>query len=201
VVGRGFPAVRERQALLAEALDIINLLWRGGYRSYDGRYLKLEDARVFDLPSTPPAIAVAAGGKKAAGLAATHGSGLFATEPRADLVEAFTAAGGSGPRYAEIAVSWAPTAEEAVRAAHETTRWAVFGWKVMAELPNPANFEAASELVRPEDVREKLVTGPDPEPYRAAIREYEQAGFDHIALMNVGPDPDGFLDFAAKELL
>src|SRR4051794_29601794 len=41
VVGRGFPAVRERQELLAEALDIINLLWRGGYQSYDGRYLKL----------------------------------------------------------------------------------------------------------------------------------------------------------------
>ena len=82
VVGQGFPAVRERQARLAEALDIINLLWQGGYQSYEGKYLRLEDARVFDLPSRLPAIAVAAGGRQAAELAATHGSGLFATEPR-----------------------------------------------------------------------------------------------------------------------
>ena len=200
VVGRGFPAVRERQALLAEALDIINLLWRGGYQSYQGKYLRLEDARVFDLPSRLPVIAVAAGGKAAAELAATHGSGLFATEPRKDLVETFASAGGAGPKYAEIPVAWAPTGEAAVREAHRTTRWAVTGWKVMAELPNPANFEAASETVRPEDVREKFVTGPDPQPYLEAIREYAAAGFDHIALMNCGPDPDGFLEFFTKEL-
>jgi len=201
VVGRGFPGVRERQALLAEALDIINLLWRGGYRSYEGKFLTLEDARVFDLPDTPPAIAVAAGGKKAAELAATHGGGLFATEPRADLVEAFAAAGGSGPKYAEIGVAWAPDEDDAVRAAHETARWSVFGWKVMSELPNPANFEAASELVRPDDVREAMVAGPDPDRYRDAIHQYEKAGYDHIALMNSGPDPDGFLTFCERELI
>ena len=200
VVGRGFPGVRERQALLAEALDIINLLWRGGYRSYEGKFLTLEDARVFDLPDTPPAIAVAAGGKKAAELAATHGGGLFATEPRADLVETFTGAGGRGPKYAEIPVAWAPTEEAAVRAAHETTRWAVTGWKVMAELPNPVNFEAASATVRPDDIREKFAVGPDPQPYLDAVRPYVQAGYDHVVLMNAGPDPDGFLDFFAKEL-
>jgi G6PDH family F420-dependent oxidoreductase len=200
VVGQGFPSVRERQARLAEALDIINLLWQGGYQSYDGRYLQLEDARVFDLPPRLPAIAVAAGGKSAATLAATHGSGLFATEPNADLVEAFTAAGGSGPKYAEIAVAWAPNVEDAVREAHRTTRWAVGGWKVMAELPNPANFEAASATVRPEDIRENFVVGPDPEPYREAIRKHTDAGFDHVVLMNCGPDPDGFMDFFTKEL-
>jgi alkanesulfonate monooxygenase SsuD/methylene tetrahydromethanopterin reductase-like flavin-dependent oxidoreductase (luciferase family) len=50
VSGRRFPARRERHELLREALEIIRLRWRGGYRSYDGMYLRLEDARVFDLP-------------------------------------------------------------------------------------------------------------------------------------------------------
>ncbi|WP_433293385.1 TIGR03557 family F420-dependent LLM class oxidoreductase [Actinoplanes sp. CA-030573] len=200
VVGQGFPAVAERQERLAEALDIINLLWQGGYQSYDGRHLRLEDARVFDLPDKLPAIAVAAGGRQAAELAATHGSGLFATEPRADLVDTFHAKGGKGPKYVEVAVAWAPSEEEAVKAAHDTTRWALLGWKVMSELPNPVNFEAASELIRPEDIAAKMVVGPDPEAYRAAIQEHEKAGYDHIVLMNAGPDPDGFLDFCAKEL-
>jgi G6PDH family F420-dependent oxidoreductase len=156
---------------------------------------------VFDLPDKLPAIAVAAGGKNAAELAATHGSGLFATEPRPDLVETFTEAGGSGPKYAELAVAWAPDEADAVRAAHETSRWSVLGWKVMSELPNPANFEAASATVRPDDVRDQLVTGPDPQRYRDAIGKYEKAGFDHIALMNTGPDPDGFLTFCERELI
>jgi alkanesulfonate monooxygenase SsuD/methylene tetrahydromethanopterin reductase-like flavin-dependent oxidoreductase (luciferase family) len=36
--------------MLREALEIIRLLWSGGYQSYDGKHLRLEDARVFDLP-------------------------------------------------------------------------------------------------------------------------------------------------------
>ena len=54
VVGQGWPSVTERHEIFREALEIIRLLWQGGYRSYEGRHLKLEDARVFDLPETPP---------------------------------------------------------------------------------------------------------------------------------------------------
>jgi len=34
IVGQGFPAVGERHERLREALEIIRLLWQGGYRSY-----------------------------------------------------------------------------------------------------------------------------------------------------------------------
>ncbi|MEV4348455.1 TIGR03557 family F420-dependent LLM class oxidoreductase [Actinoplanes sp. NPDC049596] len=200
VVGQGFPSVRGRHERLVEALDIINLLWQGGYQSYEGKHLQLEDAQVFDLPEKLPVIAVAAGGNNAAELAATHGGGLFATEPRKDLVETYARSGGKGPKYAEVSVAWAPTAEAAIKAAHETSRWGVTGWKVMAELPNPVNFEAASATVRPEDVAEAFAHGPDPEPYVKSVKEYTEAGYDHIVLMNAGPDPDGFLDFFEKDL-
>lgn len=200
VVGLGFPSVRARHERLVEALEIINLLWRGGYQSYEGKHLQLEDARVFDLPDRLPVIAVAAGGKQAAELAATHGTGLFATEPRADLVESFTGAGGAGPKYAEVPMAWATTEQAGVDEALRTTRWALTGWKVMSELPNPVNFEAASQTVRADDIREKFAVGPDAAPYLAALKEYADAGFDHLVLQNAGPDPDGFLDFFAKEL-
>src|SRR6202000_871433 len=57
VTGEGVPARRVRHERFREALEIIRLLWRGGYRSYDGKHLQLEDARVFDLPEKPPVIA------------------------------------------------------------------------------------------------------------------------------------------------
>jgi G6PDH family F420-dependent oxidoreductase len=62
VVGRGWPAVSARHEMLRESLEIIRLLWSGGYHSYEGKHLTLEDARIFDLPPTPPLIAVASGG-------------------------------------------------------------------------------------------------------------------------------------------
>src|SRR4051794_19781665 len=163
VTGQGFPSVRGRHERLREALEIINLLWQGGYRSYEGKHLQLEDARVFDLPDQLPVIAVAAGGKDAAELAATHGSGLFATEPRSDLVEAYAGRGGTGPKYAEVPMAWATTEEAGVQEALKTTPWAVTGWKVMSELPNPANFAAASATVTEDDIRQQFAVGPNPE--------------------------------------
>lgn len=195
VVGQGFPGVHGRHERLREALEIIRLLWRGGYQSYEGRHLRLEDARVFDLPDQPPVIAVAAGGPAAAAIAAELGDGLFATEPEPDLVLAYQRGGGDGPRYAEVPLAWAPDEQQAVRAAWETSRWAVTGWKVMSELPNPVNFDAASRTVTDDDIRQQFAVGPDPDVHTAAVKRYADAGFDHLVLQNAGPDPDGFLDF------
>jgi coenzyme F420-dependent glucose-6-phosphate dehydrogenase len=33
------------------------------------------------------------------------------------------------------------------------------------------------------------------------IRRFEDAGFDHVYLHQIGPDQDGFLRFARRELL
>jgi G6PDH family F420-dependent oxidoreductase len=41
VVGRGWPAVRTRHEMLRESLEIIRLLWSGGYHSYEGKHLTL----------------------------------------------------------------------------------------------------------------------------------------------------------------
>ncbi|MFV2112513.1 TIGR03557 family F420-dependent LLM class oxidoreductase [Micromonospora sp. LOL_025] len=200
VVGQGFPSVRGRHERLREALEIIRLLWQGGYRSYEGKHLHLEDARIFDLPETPPVIAVAASGRSSATMAAELGDGLFVTEPKASIVEHYRRAGGDGPRYAEVPMAWATDDQQAVRAVLETSRWMVTGWKVMSELPNPVNFDAASAYVEERHVRELFSVGPDPEAHVAAVRPYVEAGYDHVVLQNAGPDPDGFLDFFAGDL-
>ncbi|MFI7277099.1 TIGR03557 family F420-dependent LLM class oxidoreductase [Streptomyces sp. NPDC049879] len=201
VVGPGFPeSVPERHERLREAVEIIKLLWRGGYRSYEGRHLRLADARVFDLPDEPPLVALAAGGHEAATLAAETGCGLFATEPRPELVDTYRQSGGDLPRYAEVPLAWAPDERTAARAALETNRWGVTGWKVMSELPNPVNFEAATTTVREEDMLEQFACGSDPDHHVAMARKFADAGFDRLVLMNAGPDPDGFIEFFRDEL-
>ncbi|MFI0242174.1 TIGR03557 family F420-dependent LLM class oxidoreductase [Streptomyces sp. NPDC016845] len=201
VTGHGFPnSVPERHALLREALEIIRLLWSGGYRSYHGKFLHLDDARVFDLPQEAPVIAVAAAGPLAARIAAELGDGLFATEDKSEIVEAYHAAGGDGPRYVEVPMAWAPDEDAGAQAALSTSRWAVTGWKVMSELPNPANFEAATSTVRKEDILAKFACGSDPNRYVEVAQPFVDAGFDRLVMQNAGPDPDGFIDFYQREL-
>lgn len=201
VVGRGFPdSVQVRHQMLREALEIIRLLWRGGYRSYQGRHLRLSDARVFDLPEELPPILVAASGARSARIAAELGDGLFATEDKPEIVRHYRAAGGTGPGYAEVPTAWAGDARAGARAALETSRWAVTGWKVMTELPNPVNFEAATATVREEDIRERFACGGDPDRFLEVAGRFVDAGFERLVLLNAGPDPDGFFDFYRGEL-
>jgi G6PDH family F420-dependent oxidoreductase len=200
VVGNVFPQVKERHDRFREALEIIRLLWRGGYRSYEGTHLQLVDARVFDLPDRLPLICVAAGGPRAVQIAVDLGDGLVATEARADLVDRYRSGGGSGPRYAEVPLAWGPDVETAAQAVVDKSRWALTGWKVMSELPNPANFDAASRTVTTQDVQKQFACGPDVQTHLDKVRSFADAGFDHLVMQNAGPDPDGFFDFWEREL-
>ncbi|MDX6739181.1 TIGR03557 family F420-dependent LLM class oxidoreductase [Actinocorallia sp. A-T 12471] len=201
VVGEGFPeSPKKRQEMLREAVEIIRLLWQGGYRSYRGEHFELARAKLFDLPDEPVPIAVAAGGPAAAKLAAEIGDALFVTEPESALSGTYREAGGRGPVYGEMSLAYAQNEQTAVKAAHSTTRWSVLGWKVMSELPTPSAFAAASETVREEDIAAAFPCGSDPDKIVAAARSYVDSGTDHLVILNCGPDPDFFFDFYSGQL-
>jgi G6PDH family F420-dependent oxidoreductase len=200
VVGAGWPPPSTRQAMLGEAIDIIEQLWTGEEVTHVGEHYDVDRAKLWDVPTKAPRLALAAGGLRAAELAGDKGAGLFATEAKPQLIEAWRRAGGKGARYAEVALSWAKSEEEAVRVAHERFSFGMLGWKVLPELPTPTSFEDALEHVHPEDVAKKISCGPDPDRHVQAIRKYAEAGFDHLVLVGIGPDQHGFLGFWKEEL-
>jgi G6PDH family F420-dependent oxidoreductase len=200
VVGARWPSIGVRQAMLSEAIDVIRKLFDGEKHSLRGEYFELEEARIYDLPDEPPPILVAAGGPRAATLAAEKGDGLVATQPDAKLVQTYKKAGGSGPLCAEVGLCYAPSEEEAQMTVKQMHAWSALGWDVLPELRVPAAFEAASRSVRAEDLAESLPMGPDPEQHLEAIGEHIDAGFDHIIVSQVGPDQDSFFGFFEKEL-
>ena len=199
VIGKPWPSIDVRQSMLREAIEIIRLLWDGG-RSYDGKHLQISDARVFDLPEELPTIAVAAGGKRSARIAAELGDALFATEPDAQLVATYADAGADGPRFAEVPLSWARDEDSAAASAYEKFRFGLTGWKVQAELPNPVNFDVATAFVTQEHILASFGCGADPDRHLEVVQEFVDAGFDQLILTNAGPDPDGFFDFFAHVL-
>jgi G6PDH family F420-dependent oxidoreductase len=199
VVGEGWPGTDVRHAMLLEAVDIMRALWRGGRQTHHGDYFDVQDAQLFTLPDEPPEVYVAGGGPAELRVAAQVGDGMFATSPEASLVDAYRRAGGDGKRFGQLSACWDTDVEKAIATAHERWRFAM-GWPVQAELPNPSNFEAASQTVRPEDVTKTVAVGPDPQRHLDAIREWVDAGFDHVCIVQVGPDQEGYLRFWRDEL-
>jgi G6PDH family F420-dependent oxidoreductase len=201
VVGRGWPPADVRHDMLAEALEIMALLWEGGYHSYRGEWFDVEDARVFDLPDEPVPVFVAASGRESAELAGRHGDGLVATEPDPSIVETFRKSGGEGKTtWSQIPVCWGEDEGAALETAHRQFRWSALGWKVQSELPNPVNFDAAAGSVRPEDLAGSIPHGPDPEPYVEAARTFAEAGYERLAFLQIGDDQEGFFRFWDSEL-
>jgi hypothetical protein len=71
---------------------------------------------------------------------------------------------------------------------------------VQAELPNPVNFDVATELVTADHLREQFGCGPDVDRHVEVARQFSEAGYDHLALINAGPDMNTFFDFFTKNL-
>lgn len=201
VTGAPWPSIAERHAMLGEAADIFRELWDGGARAYEGDFFVLDHAELFDLPAKPIPIVIGVSGEKSVALAAEKADGIMATEPSKELVETFRKAKKSGSAWGEVSLAYAPSEEEGLKLAKERFAFSALGWAVNSELPSVEGFEAATKYVRPEDLAETIPAGPDPEVHLKAIRKFVDAGFDHVALLGIGPDQAGFIRFAEKELL
>jgi len=202
ILGDKWPPADTRQDMLEEAIEVMRLLWQGGQQSHEGDYFLVENARVYDLPDDPIEIMVAASGENAAQLAGRLGDGLIGTSPNKETLQAFDKAGGTGkPRYGQLTVCWAETEEAAVKTALEIWPNSGVPGQLSQELALPAFFEQAAQLVTEDTIKESVICGPDAQPVLDAIREYEDAGYTHVYLHQVGPDQEGFFRFAERELI
>jgi G6PDH family F420-dependent oxidoreductase len=202
VLGDRWPSVSERQELLEEAIALMRELWQGGLVSHEGPAYTVDRARIYTLPDEPPPVYVAAAGSDSAELAGRIGDGLITTAPDPEVAQAFERAGGSGPRIGQATVCYAEDEEQARKTAYEIWPNAALGGTLGQELPAPADFEAAAEsMVTEEDVAEKVPCGPDPERHVEAIREYVDAGYDHVYVHQIGRDQEGFLRFYREHVL
>ncbi len=202
ILGDHWPAPDERLEMLEEAVEVIRLLWQGGYQTHRGMHYTVENARIYTLPDPLPPIMVAASQPQAAELAGRIGDGLVNVSPDEEIAGAFESAGGAGkPCYGQITLCFAESEEAARRTAFEAWPNGGITGALSQELALPAHFEQAAQMVTEDDVAEEVLCGPDPEPVHEKIREYEQAGYDHVYLHQVGRDQEGFFGFAEREIL
>jgi G6PDH family F420-dependent oxidoreductase len=204
VIGRGWPPVNVRHEMLEEALTIINALFDGQYVDFKGEHFRVDSAKLWDVPQHPVPIGVAVSGEQSITTFAPLADHLIAVEPQADLVSLWQQekADSGTRRIGQLPVCWGPDRDACVERAHELFRWFGGGWKVNAELPGTAGFAGATQFVTKDDVADAIPCGPDLDPIVVAVREFEDAGFTDVALVQIGDESQrDFLDMAEKQLL
>jgi G6PDH family F420-dependent oxidoreductase len=203
VIGAGWPPVNVRHEMLGEAVEIIGELFAGGYVNRRGTHYRVDSAKLWDCPDGGVPIAVAVSGEQSVAAFAPVADAMVAVEPLPELVGAFDAAAGTSlPKIGQQPICWGRNRDTAIALAHDQFRWFAGGWKVNAELPGTAAFAAATQFVRSDDVARAIPCGPDVAAHVEAVRPFVDAGFTHVALVQVGGDtqPD-YLTFAQQELL
>ena len=200
VLGDKWPAADERLEMLEEAIAVMRTLWEGGEQTFRGGWYEVEDARLYTLPEEPVPVYVAAAKPLAAELAGRVGDGLISTVPEKDVVASYREGGGDGPRYGMVTCCWAESEADAKQTAHRVWPNSAIRGDLTQELPRPAHFMQAAQMVTEDDVAESVVCGPDVERYVEQVKAFTDAGFDHVYFHQVGRDQEGFFRFWRDEL-
>lgn len=201
ILGDRWPPADVRLSMLEEAVAIMRDLWTGGVVDHHGEHFTVENARLYTCPDEPPPVYVSAFGPAAAALAGRIGDGYVGTFPDAKLIESYRSAGGGGPLSAGVKMCWGEDEERCRRRAHLLWRTSGLPGEISQELPSPAHFEQAATLVDEDMVARTISCGPETYRHVDCVRAFEQAGYDHVYLAQVGGADEAFFRYAADELL
>jgi coenzyme F420-dependent glucose-6-phosphate dehydrogenase len=200
IEGQAFPPFSERLARLEESLLFVRNLLVGEEVTGVGDYFSVDRAQLFDSAPDLP-IYLAASGPKSASLAKKLSDGLICLGPRGDLVQTFGHGGApKRPRLAQISVCYAASEAKGAEIAHRRFPEVAMEGTLFTELTTPAEFSKAASQVSEADVQAAIVCGPDPLLYQRAIEDCLEAGFDGVALHQIGDNQKGFLEFWTREL-
>ena len=208
-----WPEFKERFARLREAVRLMRQLWSEERVTFEGDYYRTKDATVYDRPEGGIPIYVAAGGPVVAKYAGRAGDGFICTSGKGmelyteklmpAVAEGAAAAGRTAAdvdKMIEIKLSYAHTEEEAL----ENTRfWAPLSLTPEQKhgLDDPVAMAEAADRLPIEQVAQRWIVATTPEQVAEAVKQYVDAGFDHLVFHPPGEDQAGFLRSFAEEVL
>jgi coenzyme F420-dependent glucose-6-phosphate dehydrogenase len=204
-----FPSLHEQQERMEESVTIIRRLLDGETVTFDGKYFKTRDAKLYSLPERRPPIYMSAFGDKAAAMAGRIADGVWTlADPRqAPGVIAGYRRGceEAGREPGEIILqgmfSWAEDDDTALEASKE--------WK--ATLPpqhytdpiyKPAEIQANGREISDAMFKAGAVISSDPKAHVRRVKLIREMGATAVVMMNTsGADPEGALRMYGREVL
>jgi len=211
VTGGYWPEAPERLERMWEAVELIKKLFTGKDVKHRGAYFRMETARLWTMPESPPPIYIATAGPLTAKRAGRMVDGIITPgatlEKIAGLFDRFDAGAreagrepGSQEKILQLHLSWAQTDEEAL--ANAVNEWPNGGMKFpKQDIRSPHDFAQMAKLVRPEDFEGRMLITSDLEAHRADIQRYLDLGVDRIYLHNVGRNQTEWIEAFGRDVL
>jgi coenzyme F420-dependent glucose-6-phosphate dehydrogenase len=180
-------------------------LWAGETVTHYG-LVRVEEAKLYTRPQIPPQIIGAAITAETAEWVGGWADGLITIshpyEKLKKVVDAFRRGGGEGKSmYLKVQLSYAADEETALNGAYEQWRTNIFKSPVLAELRNPQQFDAAAELIKPEDMHEFVRISANPEKHIEWLHKDIELGFETISLHNVNREQQKFIEVFGEKVL
>lgn len=205
ITGDIWPAKTERNARLKECVDIIRALWAGETVTHYG-LVRIEEAKLYTRPENPPLIIGAAITPETAEWVGSWADGLITInhpeEKLKQVINAFRKGGGAGkPMYLKVQLSYAEDEETALKGAYEQWRTNIFENKLLTELRNPQQFDAAAEFVKKEDMYKSVRISANPQKHIEWLQKYIELGFEQISLHNVNRQQERFIEVFGSQIL
>ena len=212
-VGIKWPGFKERQARLREAIMLMRKLWSEERVTFEGQYYKTLKATIYDRPTKPVPIYVAASGPTVAKMAGELAEGYICTSGKAkelytetllpNLAAGLAATGreaGSIDRMIEMKVSFDTDRD---RALTDTKNWAELALSPEEKMSveDPVELERLAATLPIERTAKRWIVSADPEEHVEKIKFYLDLGFNHLVFHAPGHDQHRFLDLYAKQVL
>jgi probable non-F420 flavinoid oxidoreductase len=206
ITGQGWINKPLRNERLRECVEVIRALWRGETVSLDGKYITVDEAKLYVQPIRPPLLIGAAITPETAEWVGGWADGIITVvkpvEKQKQFIEAFRRGGGEGkPMYLQAQTSYAATDAKALEGAHEQWRNNILESRVLSELRMPNQFDTLGELVRPEDLAGHIRISSDVQRHIDWLHQDVELGFERILVHNVNRDQERFIDVFGDKVL
>ncbi|MDP9351644.1 MAG: TIGR03557 family F420-dependent LLM class oxidoreductase [Chloroflexota bacterium] len=211
IIGEYWPEAPARLARLMESIEVIQKLFTGKVVKFTGEHIRLESARLYTMPDTPPPVYVATAGPIMSERTGRLCDGIItvgaADEKIRNLMSRFEKGAREAgkdpnamPRIIQLHVSWAESDQAAEEQA--VKEWPTGGMNFpKQDIRNPEDFEAMARLVRPEHFKGRVLCSADLEVHRAHVQHFIDLGFNEVYLHNVGRNQTEFIEAFGSQVV
>jgi coenzyme F420-dependent glucose-6-phosphate dehydrogenase len=200
ILGHRWPPADVRLEMLDESITVMRDLWTGEEISHDGKYFRVENARIYDPPADDLPLVISAFGPKAATLAAERGDGLWNTSPDEEITATYEESGGKGPRYAQLTICYGEDEKACRDLVAEQWPNSVFPGQLAQDVSTPALFQELADQATEDQAVGSIPCGPDLDQICESVQEFLDSGYDHLYFHQVGDDQGAFIGVWEKEL-
>lgn len=208
-LGLKWPIFTDRAERLRETIEIIKLLWKGDFVTYNGKYFTLRDARLYTLPPKSVPMYVAASGPTVAKMAGLCGDGFMTLYTGSDAHRKLLVSFREGakeaerryeeiPRMIETKISYDEDYEKALQS---LSRWrsGLIPNIFSKQIHDPRELDRLGDTVDIEKLSDLVFT--DMDSVIKLVEGLVEDGFNEVEVGSSSPNEENFIEEFGRKAL